>query len=182
MQISVTFKHMEVSEAVKAYAEEKVSRIKKYLTDPIDVHVVLEVEKIRHKAEVTIVTNGITIYAEDETGDMYSAVDSVLDKIERQVKKYKDKIKRKKAHNAVKDDTRMKMQVFSQDSFEADNAPKVIKNDNFFVKPMSIDEAAMQMDLMHSNFLVFTNDISEEINVIYRRKDGDYGLIEPHSA
>jgi putative sigma-54 modulation protein len=171
---------METSEAVKSYAEEKISRIKKYLPEPIDIHFVLSVEKIRHIAEVTIVTNGITIYAEDDTQDMYSAIDAVLDKIERQVKRYREKIKKKKPNNNKK--LGIKMQILSSESFENDNGPKVIKNKKFFVKPMSVEEAIMQMDLLHNNFLVFTNAVSDEINVIYRMKGGDYGLIEPHSA
>ena len=179
MQVSVTFRHMETSDALKTYAEDKIGMVKKYLPDPIDVHVILEVEKIRHHAEITIVTNGITIYAEEETQDMYSAIDAVIDKIERQVKKYKDKITRKKAaHHSRKEG--IKMSVISAESFEVDESPKVVKNNNFFAKPMSVDEAAMQMDLLHNDFLVFTDAISDHINVIYRRKDGNYGLIEPH--
>lgn len=181
MQILVTFRHMEISEPLKLYAEEKIGRIKKYLSDPIDVHVILEVEKIRHIAEITIVTNGITIYADEATHDMYSAIDTVIDKIERQVKKYKEKIKNKKPSLNTKN-FGVKMQVVSSESIEADNGHKVIKNKNLFVKPMSVEEAVMQMDLIHNDFLVFTNAISDEINVIYRRKDGDYGLIEPHNA
>lgn len=179
MQVLVTFRHMDTSDALKTYAEEKIARIKKYLPDPIDVHVILSVEKIRHHAEITIVTNHITIFAEDETLDMYSAIDSVIDKIERQVKKYKDKITRKKVHHNSKV-ANLRMQVYASDSFEVDDTPMIIKNKNFFAKPMSIDEAAMQMDLLHNDFLVFTNDKSEHINVIYKRKDGNYGLIEPH--
>ena len=86
MQTILTFSHMETSDAVKSYAEDKVGRIKKYLHEPIDAHVILLVEKIRHTADVTIVTNGITINAEEETQDMYSAIDAVIDKLERQVK------------------------------------------------------------------------------------------------
>jgi putative sigma-54 modulation protein len=172
---------MEISEAVKSYAEEKIKRIKKYLPDPIDVHVILEVEKIRHSAEITIVTNGITIYAEEETQDMYSAIDAVIDKIERQVKRYKDKIKRKKVHHGGKK-SGAQMRVLSAENFEFEESDKVVKNRSFFAKPMSVDEAAMQMDLLHNDFLVFTNATSDDINVIYRRKDGKYGLIEPHGA
>jgi putative sigma-54 modulation protein len=172
---------METSDAVRSYAEEKLQRVKKYLPDPINVHVILSVEKIRHTAEISIVTNGLTIYAEDETLDMYSAIDAVLDKIERQVRKYKDKIQRKKAHHSSQHPG-IKMQVLSSESFEPEHEPMIVKNKNFFAKPMSIDEAAMQMDLMHNDFLVFTNANSDNINVIYRRKDGNYGLIEPHNA
>ncbi len=180
MQILFTFRHMDTSSALKEYAEEKLGRIKKYLPDPLDVHVILAVEKIRHIAEVTIATNGITIFAEEETRDMYSAIDAVIDKIERQVKRYKEKIKAKKGHHGKK--TGVRMQVYSSDSIHSDEQPKVIKNRNFFVKPMSVDEAVMQMDLLHNDFLVFTNAVSDDINVVYRRKDGDYGLIEPHAS
>jgi len=184
MQILVTFRHMDSSEALKTYVEEKIAKVKKYLPDPIDVHVILEVEKIRHKAEITIVTNGITIYADDEEHDMYSAIDLVIDKIERQVKRYKDKITRKKAlHHNTEKKNMMRFKVLTAESFDSDGVPPVvIKNKDFFVKPMSIDEAAMQMDLMHNDFLVFTNATSDIINVIYRRKDGNYGLIEPHNT
>ncbi len=180
MQILVTFRHMDATQALKAYAEEKIARVKKYLFDPIDVHVVLAVEKKRHMAEITIVTNGITIYAEEETLDMYSAIDVTIDKIERQVKKYKEKIKGKKSNHSKR--LSVKMQVVSSESIESDTGHKVIKNKRFFVKPMSVEEAVMQMDLIHNDFLVFTNATSDEINVIYRRKDGDYGLIEPYDA
>lgn len=180
METLVTFRHVDASDAIKSYAEEKVSRIKKYLMDPIDVHIILSVEKIRHTAEVTIVTNGITINAEETTQDMYSAIDMVMDKIERQVRRYKEKIKSKKVNSNTKK-LGMRMQIFSAESFDTDESkPKIIKERNFFAKPMSIDEAVMQMDLLHDDLLVFTNAQSDEINIIHRRKDGNYGLIEPH--
>ena len=100
MQIAVTFRHMETSDPVRAYVEEKLSRVKKYIEEPIDAQVALSVEKkIRHQAEVTIVAKGITIKASEETNDMYAAIDTVVDKIERQLKRYKEKIKEHKPHD-----------------------------------------------------------------------------------
>ena len=179
MQIAVTFRHMEVSEPVKGYVEEKLSRVKKYIEEPIDAQVALSVEKkIRHHAEVTLVAKGITIKGSEETNDMYAAIDLVVDKIERQLKRYKEKIK---AHKPASERGReVQKTVISAESIEeGGGTPVIIRSRSFPVKPMSVEEAVMQMDLLHKDFLVFTDSTSEEINVVYRRKDGNYGLIVP---
>jgi len=181
MQIAVTFRHMETSEPVRAYVEEKLSRVKKYIDEPIDAQVVLSVEKkIRHSAEVTILAKGITIKGSEQTNDMYAAIDSVVDKIERQLKKYKEKIKQHKP--AAGRERQVAKTVLSAESFdEGQGEPVIIRSNSFPVKPMAVEEAVMQMDLLHKEFLVFTDSASEEINVVYRRKDGNYGLIVPQS-
>jgi len=182
MQIAITFRHMETSEPVKAYVEEKVSRVKKYIDEPIDAQVVVSVEKkIRHRAEVTIVAKGITIKASEETNDMYAAIDNVVDKIERQLKRYKEKIKEHKPLSGR--ERQVKKTVFAAESIDegAGGEPTIIQERNFSVKPMAVEEAVMQMDLMHKEFLVFTDAASEEVNVVYRRKDGNYGLIVPQA-
>ena len=181
MQIAVTFRHMDVSEPVKSYVEEKLARVKKYIEEPIDAQVALSVEKkIRHHAEVTIVAKGITIKGSEETSDMYAAIDLVVDKIERQLKRYKEKIK---AHKPAAERGReVQKTVISAESIEEGAAqPTIIRTRNFPVKPMSVEEAVMQMDLLHKDFLVFTDATSEEINVVYRRKDGNFGLIVPQA-
>ncbi len=177
MKVTVTFRHMESSEPLRLYAIEKVDKIKKYLSEPIEVHFVLSVEKFRHIADVTINANGIAIKAEEATEDMYSAIDLVISKIDRQVKKYKEKIKSHKSDISGSSLLGLKVQVLSIGS--EDSEPEVIKTENYFIKPMSIDEAVMQMDLLNNDFLVFTNSLTDNINVIYKRKDGNYGLIEP---
>jgi putative sigma-54 modulation protein len=171
---------MEVSKPIREYAEEKVSRVNKYIDEPIDAQVVLSVaKKIRHKAEITLLAKGITIKGSEETGDMYAAIDAVVDKIERQLKKYREKLK---AHKPLKGkERRVRKTIFSAESIEADNHdPEIIRSDSFYVKPLAVEEAVMQMDLMHKEFLVFTDASTEEVNVVYRRKDGNYGLIVPH--
>ncbi len=176
MQVNVTFRHMESSETLKEYAVEKIDKIKKYLAEPIEVHYVLAVEKFRHIADVTINANGITIKGEESTQDMYSAIDLVNSKIERQVKKYKERLKDHKpdpSHSMLG----LKVQVLSIG--DDVSASHVVKTENYFIKPMSLDEAVMQMDLLNNDFLVFTNSQSENLNVLYKRKDGNYGLIEP---
>jgi putative sigma-54 modulation protein len=180
MQVAVTFRHMEVSEPVRAYAEEKVARVKKYIEEPIDAEVVLSVEKkIRHNAEVTITAKGITIKGSEQTNDMYAAIDAVVDKIERQLKRYKEKIKNHKP--VAGRERRVEKSVVAAESLEEGGTPVIIRTRSFEVKPMSVEEAVMQMDLLHKDFLVFTDDRTEEINVVYRRSDGNYGLIVPQA-
>ncbi len=178
MQISTTFRHLEPSDALKSYAEEKLERIKKYIDEPIVAQVFMTVEKIRHCAEVTLTAKGITIKASEETNDMYSAIDAVVDKIERQLRRYKERIKEHKpAPEAA--GRQVRKSVVEAESIEQRKTPVVIRTKTFSLKPMSVEEAVMQMDLLHKDFLVFTDATTDAINVIYRRKDGDYGLIEP---
>ena len=179
MNINVTFRHMETTEALKQYAIDKVSKIKKYIDAPIEVHVVLSVEKFRHIAEVSFTINGFVVKGQEETEDMYAAIDMVMDKIERQVRRYKDRLKSKRGAGSAEGKMRVKMNVVAVDHDQAETTPQVIKSTNFSIKPMDIDEAIMQMNLIDNDFLVFRNDSSNEVNVIYRRKDGNYGLIEP---
>ncbi|MEJ2519365.1 MAG: ribosome-associated translation inhibitor RaiA [Desulfuromonadales bacterium] len=181
MRIHVTFRHMETSEPVRNYVEEKLPKVKKYIDEPIEAQVVLSVEKkIRHRSEAALTAKGITIKASDETDDMYAAVDGMLDKLERQLKRYKDKIKKHKPLSGR--ERRVEKTVFAAQSIEqGQEEPSIIKTNSFHVKPMSVDEAVMQMDLLEKEFLVFTDSSSEEINVVYRRKDGNYGLIVPQA-
>jgi putative sigma-54 modulation protein len=172
---------MESSEALKTYAQEKLEKVQKYIDEPIVVQVFLTVEKIRHIAEITITAKGITIKASEETNDMYAALDAVVDKIERQLRRYKERIKEHKPGNEI-DQRRVKKSILTAESIEQRQEPVIVRSKTFSIKPMSVDEAVMQMDLLHKEFLVFTDSTTEEINVIYRRKDGNYGLIEPQKA
>ena len=181
MQITTTFRHLEPSDSLKSYAEEKLERIRKYIDEPITAQVFLAIEKIRHSADITITAKGITIKASEETSDMYAAIDMVLDKIERQLQRYKDRLKEHKPSPESNSQTFMKS-VMEAESIEPSREPVVIKSSTFSIKPMSVDEAVMQMDLLHKDFLVFTNAGNDSINVIYRRKDGNFGLIEPDRA
>jgi putative sigma-54 modulation protein len=179
MQIAVTFRHMESSDAIRSYVEEKLARVKKYIDEPIDAQVVLSVQrKIYHRAEVTMVAKGLTMKSTEKKDDMYAAIDSMVDKIERQLKRYKEKLKRHKGSNGISRRVE-KTVIFAPSVDEGDGGPEIIRSRSFFIKPMSVEEAVMQMDLLNKNFLVFTDDNSEEMNVVYRRKDGNYGLIVP---
>lgn len=178
MQISVTFRHLEPSDVLRNYAMERITKVKKFIDGFVEANVVLSVEKFRHIAEVTILANGMKIVGQEETNDMYSAIDLVLDKIEKQVKRHRDKIKDRKPVSNVRTHT-VGVNVLKIDHSEENNAPRIIKSERHLAKPMYLDEAVMQLDVMDSEFLVFTNAESEAINVLYKRRDGDYGLIEP---
>jgi putative sigma-54 modulation protein len=170
---------MEQSDALKTYAEEKLDRVSKYIDEPINAQVYFAVEKkIRHIVEIVITAKGISTKASEATNDMYAAIDAVIDKIERQLKRYKEKIK---AHKPSGDDRgrQLSKKIFEAESIETSEVPVVIKTKTETAKPMSVEEAVMQMDLLHKDFIVFTDSISNDINVLYRRKDGNFGLIEP---
>jgi putative sigma-54 modulation protein len=179
MHVNVTFRHIDPSLALKTYAEEKISRVKKYLQEPIEAHVVLKVEKFRHIAEVTIEANGHRINGAEETHDMYSAIDMLADTIEGQVAKGKDKdkIKRRKPSGISKEFVASANALDSRD-FDDEEETRVIRVEQVYAKPMDLDEAVMQLNLSSDEFMVFTNRHTNRINVLYRRKDGNLGLIE----
>jgi putative sigma-54 modulation protein len=185
MQLSVTFRHMDSTEALKDYAREKIERIRKYFPDPIKAHVVLACDRgYNHIADVMITLhNGIIIKGEETTEDMYSSIDLVMAKIERQVRRYKEKIRHHKGLESIHGQREIVHSVVAvadeQQQQEANGPePKIIKKSKFFAKPMSTKEAVMQMNLLGNDFLVFTNASSHEVNVVYRRGDGTFGLIE----
>lgn len=176
MQVKVTGRHVEVSPALRTYAEEKIGRLERYVDKIVDAHVILSIEKYRHIAEITLHANSITIRGEEESGDMYSSLDLVIDKIERQVRRYKERIS-KKPQRQERVDIKGKGPVIPAEEEAAE--PRLIKTKRFAVKPMTPEEAIMHMDLVGHDFFVYRNSQTEEINVLYRRKDGNYGLIEP---
>lgn len=177
MQTSVTFKNLDPSETLKSYISEKLNRFDKFLDNPAEANVVLSVEKFRHIAEVNIVGDRLKINGKEETNDMYSAIDMVLDKLEKQIKKSKQKQRRS---NAPKTKV-VEMMAEAASFFEEERSgAKQVMAENIEYKPMDVEEAVMQMDLTDNSFLVFTNARTERVNVLYRRSDGNYGLIQPN--
>ncbi len=177
MDITVTFRHTEPIESLKAYAEEKISKIRKYLDTPMEAHIVLSVEKFRHQADVTLSMNGTRIKGVEETGDMYSAIDQVMDKIEKQVKRHISKIRSRRPENQRAEQGTMGEEV--EELAETPLDEQEIEVEKLVAKPMDAEEAAMQLNLSKQDFLVFRNAKSMEINVIYKRGDGNLRLIEP---
>jgi putative sigma-54 modulation protein len=177
MQTSVTFKNLDPSENLKAYVGEKLDRFDKYLYNPAEANVVLSVEKFRHMAEINIIGDRLNIYGKEVTDDMYSAIDIALDKLEKQIKKNKQKIRQHRG--GQKSNTTEN--IGEERPFGENEAAHDIIVKNIEYKPMDVEEAVMQMGLVNDNFLVFTDARSNQVNVLYRRKDGNYGLIQPRS-
>ena len=182
MQTSVTFKNLDPSDHLKIYVGDKLNRFDKYLDNPAEANVVLSVEKFRHIAEIHITGDRLTIKGKEETNDMYSAIDMVLDKLEKQIKKNKQKTRDRrsgaKAKAAgIKAENLMPEPEPVQEVYEKAGKEIIVKNIEY--KPMDVEEAALQMDLVSDSFLVFTNSKTDRINVLYRRNDGNYGLIQP---
>ncbi len=180
MQTNITFRNLDATEAIKSYAREKVDRVNKYLDKASEAHVVLALERHLHHADITIHAGPFFLRGREKSEDMYASIDLAMDKIERQLKRYKEKLKSHRAqpHHAEPPPLRVRHDVVSMEPSEVESAPEIVRTNEFTAKPMSVEEAVMQMDLIHNDFLVFQNAQSREINVGYRRKDGNYGLIE----
>ena len=176
MQTSVTFKNLDPTDTLKSYVRDKLDRFDRYLDNPAEANVVLLVEKFRHIAEININGDRLTINGKEETNDMYSAIDMVLDKLEKQIKKNKQKIRERRPGVKAKNIGLMEADINLPD----EELVREVKIKNIEYKPMDVEEAVLQMDLLSNNFLVFTNARSDQVNVLYRRKDGHYGLIQPN--
>lgn len=177
MKIIFKGKHIEVTDAMRNYIEKRLNKIERHFDHILEVIVTLNVEKNRQIVEVTLQASRALIRAEEETDDMYASMDKVADKLERQIRKYKDKYL-KKSHPGTERKGLTKEGVNVEDS-ESNEIAKIVKTKRFATKPMSVEEAAMQMDLLGHNFFVFANDNTNKVNVLYKRKDGNFGLIEP---
>ncbi len=170
MKITYTGKNMEVSEYLRELADKKLSKLERYFPADTEVQVTMAVEKNRHIIEVTIPYSGGIIRGEEVTSDMYASIDNVITKLEKQIIRHKAKLERTLRYEGDTDE-------YEYDE-EEDEAPRIVRVKRFSMKPMSVEEAALQMELLGHSFFVFTNDQTEEMNVLYRRKDGNYGLIE----
>jgi putative sigma-54 modulation protein len=182
MQKSVTFINLDSSDALKTYAFEKLDRFDRFLQNPAKANVVLTVEKFRHIAEINISADGFTINAHEETSDMYSAIDMALDKIDKQIKKNKQKFKKQRSTAArSKAYAHEDREAVPLEGLDEESLPRIMRIKNVDYKPMDVDEAVLQMRLINDNFLVFADSQTDQINVLYRLKDGNFGLIQPRS-
>lgn len=174
MRITVSGKNIVITNALKEKINKKLSKFEKFFGEETEANATLSVERDRHIFEVTIPFNGIILRGEEATDDMYTSIDNVMEKLERQMRKQKTKLERKLKDYNLKFDT-----FFDNVPSEEETEVKIVKTKRFAMKPMPAEEAAMQMELLGHNFFVFSNSDTEEVNVIYKRKDGNYGLIEP---
>jgi putative sigma-54 modulation protein len=178
MDMTVTGRHVDVTPAIREYAEKKLEQIGIDFPRILSAHYILEVDKFRHIAELVLQCgNHITIEAREVSEDLYASIDRVVDKVERQMRKYKTKIQRHRPRRAAL--YHVDEQVMTHALHEEDGTTQIVHTEKFAIKPMYVDEAVLQLELSDRQFLVFLNAETEKVNVMYRRKKGDFGLIEP---
>jgi len=175
MKVSISGKNIDVSDYLRNVVEKKAHKLERYFRPDTEMQVTLSIEKSRHIAEVTIHYDGLVLRAEEATGDMYSSIDASLKKLERQMRKHRTKLEKRLHAEAFEQDT---VYDYFQDDTEEDE-PHVVRNKKFVARPMDIEDAVMQMELLGHNFFVYRNARNNEVNVLYKRSDGNYGLIEP---
>jgi putative sigma-54 modulation protein len=177
--LQITAKRVEVTDAMKNYIGKKVGKITKRLRDVQDIAVTLRIERYHHIAEITIAADHLTIRGEGNTADMYSSIDLACNKIEKQIRRYRSRIQSRRTARPEKIRDAV-MTVYDHRAMARDQDTRVVVSvDKIPVKPMNVEEAVMEMDLMSMDFLVFKNAETDDINVIYHRRDGNIGLIEP---
>jgi putative sigma-54 modulation protein len=183
MNFHIRGKNIEVTNPLKEYAERKVGRLEKYFESPLssDVNVTLSIMKNKHTVEVSIPVNGAILRAEEKSEDMYASIDMVIDKLERQIRKLKTRINRKARQEGTQRSVFKESfeQAAASRAHEDDDSFEVVRTKSFTLKPMDVEEAVLQMNLLGHDFYVFSNSQTSSVNVVYKREDGKYGLIEP---
>ena len=173
MRYIISGKNIDVTDGLRDAIYEKIGKLERYFTEDTEVHVTFSVEKERQKIEVTIPMKGNIIRAEEESTDMYVSIDLVEEIIERQLRKYKNRIvERKQSGHGLS-------QAFVEEEVVDEEEIEIIRSKRFAIKPMDPEEACVQMELLGHDFYVFRNSETDEVNVVYRRKKNSYGLIEP---
>jgi putative sigma-54 modulation protein len=179
MKFQIRGENIQVTEALREYVEKKLSKLDRYFETPLssEVNVTLSVVRELQSVEVTIPLTGYFLRAEERSSDMYASIDLVEEKLERQIRKHKTKVNRKIRQEMGKD--YLRMDVPAALPFEEEDEFEVVRTKRFTLKPMDVDEAILQMNMIGHNFFVFANSDTDEVNVVYKRDDGKYGLIEP---
>lgn len=174
MKVNITARHLGLSDDIRSYAEKKLHKAETFFDRIIEAHMVLSAEKHRRIAEVTLNAKRIVFHAREETEDMRASIDGAMEKVDKQVRRYKEKLRdRKHLSNQSKEIA----SGVQEDSEETE--PRIIKVNKFADKPMTPREAMMQMVLSEDDLLMFSNSRTNQVNIVYRRKDGNYGWIEP---
>ncbi len=174
MNIQVTFRHIPPSGALKQYAEEKITKLIKSLKEPIEVHIIFTQEKKNNTVELTLKSAGKELYAKERGLDMYAAIDLIYDKLDKQITKLKEK---KKKHTGVASMKHLPQTESAEEDQDNDEV-MVIPEKDYFVRPMTTEEAVLQLDISETPFLVYLDAGAEKVNVVFRRDDGHFGLIE----
>jgi putative sigma-54 modulation protein len=174
-QINVTFRHVDPSQALKDYVVEKLGKVQKVVEKSFDANVTLSVEKYRHIAEVFLTAPGITIKAFESTEDLYSAIDLVCDKVERQLKKYREKQKDKGQGTFAEPMVSGSSLTISP----GEGGARIVRMDNFLPKPMTVEDAAQHLDILRVDVVMFVNQETNQPSVVFRQQDGNIGFTEP---
>jgi putative sigma-54 modulation protein len=175
MKISVTFRNAEGEDWQREYVEERLKKLQKYIDHPVDARVILSVEKFRNTAEINLMANGLNLNGGEEEKDMHLAIDNAIEKIERQLKKRRDKVRGFKTNASRSGEFGGESQAEEgEDSSDA----KVVETRKMVLKPMSIDDAVLEMETTKNRFVIYRDSSTENINVIYRREDGKFALLE----
>lgn len=178
MKITISGKNMEVTNGLRDAVEKKIGKLDKFFHEGVPADVTLSVEKNRHIIEVTIPFSGAILRAEESSEDMYASIDRVVDILDRQIRKHKTKLQ-KRTNNGKTIRFENIPAFVETDKTEKTEEPSIVKTKKFAIKPMDEEEAILQMELLRHSFFVFRNAETDEVNVVYKRKDGNYGLIEP---
>ena len=165
---------MEVSDYLKDVATKKIVKLQRYFEADTEAHITMSIQKSRHIVEVTIPFDGVVLRGEESTGDMYASIDGVVRKLEKQIHRHRTALKKRLREDAFAGDDYVP-------SADDDKFPSIVRTKRFVVKPMDLAEAQMQMELLGHQFFVFRNAATHELNVLYKRQDGDLGLIEPEN-
>ncbi len=174
MKIIITGKNIEITDALRDRVTKKIGKLDKFFDKDTEAHVTLSVQKMRQIVEVTIPFNGIVLRAEEYNDDMYASIDKTIDVLERQIRKNKTRLERKMYNNDFRiDNHKFDDEVIEEQEFN------IVRSKKFAVKPMDVEEAILQMNLLGHAFFMFYNADTRQVNVVYKRKDGNYGLIEP---
>lgn len=174
MKFYMNAKNTSVSEAMQEKAEKKVGKFAKFFRPDTEAHLTFDVEKDRNIFEVTLKSKGLFIRAEETTDDMYASIDLVIEKLERQIRKYKTRLGKRIHQEAMVPEN-----YDIEEPIDEESEHRIVRTKRFAFKPMDVEEAILQMNLLGHAFFVFTNAEDEQVNVVYKRKNGDYGLITP---
>lgn len=176
MKVTVIAKNIELTPALKEMVEKKLNKLDRYFEPSVEARATLSVQKNRQIVEVTIPFNGVILRVEEYTDDMYKSIDIVQEKLERQIRKQRTKLSRRNTGNSLR---HAELAVDFKDVIEEESEAKLVKTKTFGVKPMSVDEAMLQLELLGHTFFVYQDADTNKVNVMYKRKDGNYGLLEP---
>jgi len=186
MQVSISGRHMEVTNALKDHVEGRLDKVTGHFDRVIDAEVVLSVEKHRHIAEITLHANGVRIHGKEATADMYQSIDTTVDKIDRQILKFKDRNGKQHQRRGKKENLQEleAMRLRAAEAAEIAAAEVAASNgkvvaEEISMKPMNVDEARLQLELSRDAFLAFSNADTQQVNVLYSKNDGTFGLIQP---